>query len=31
MLKYTDNYNKICGGFIMANLKEIQRTERIEF
>ena len=31
MLKYTDNYNKIYGGFIMANLKEIQRTERIEF
>ena len=30
MLKYTDNYNKIYG-FIMANLKEIQRTERIEF
>ena len=31
MLKYTDNYNKIYGSFIMANLKEIQRTERIEF
>lgn len=31
MLKYTEDYIKIYGSFIMANIKSIQRTERIEF
>jgi len=31
MLKYTEDYIKIYGSFTMANIKKIQRTERIEF